>query len=110
MFVRASEPTWMTASNASKERIGSELRAMVQAPPGYKFVGADVDSQVNFCSYHNILTTGWSNHRLSINRPTKRGKEKSPSDGHCQCEKDVDDHLMACQQILEKEPHSDTLC
>ncbi|KAL4706437.1 hypothetical protein ACJJTC_010920 [Scirpophaga incertulas] len=42
---RASEPTWMTASNAHKERVGSELRAMVQAPPGYKFVGADVDSQ-----------------------------------------------------------------
>ncbi|XP_072945255.1 DNA polymerase subunit gamma-1, mitochondrial [Epargyreus clarus] len=42
---RASEPTWMTASNAHKERIGSELRAMVQSPPGYKFVGADVDSQ-----------------------------------------------------------------
>ncbi|CAB3241455.1 unnamed protein product [Arctia plantaginis] len=42
---RASEPTWMTASNAHQERVGSELRAMVQAPPGYKFVGADVDSQ-----------------------------------------------------------------
>ncbi|XP_037027495.1 DNA polymerase subunit gamma-1, mitochondrial [Bradysia coprophila] len=42
---RAMEPTWMTASNAQKERIGSELRGMVQAPPGYKFVGADVDSQ-----------------------------------------------------------------
>ncbi|XP_013141106.1 PREDICTED: DNA polymerase subunit gamma-1, mitochondrial [Papilio polytes] len=42
---RASEPTWMTASNAHAERIGSELRAMVQAPPGYHFVGADVDSQ-----------------------------------------------------------------
>ncbi|CAF4952646.1 unnamed protein product [Pieris macdunnoughi] len=42
---RASEPTWMTASNARPERIGSELRAMVQAPPGYRFVGADVDSQ-----------------------------------------------------------------
>ncbi|KPJ19301.1 DNA polymerase subunit gamma-1, mitochondrial [Papilio machaon] len=42
---RASEPTWMTASNAHAERIGSELRAMVQAPPGYNFVGADVDSQ-----------------------------------------------------------------
>jgi hypothetical protein len=26
-------------------------------------------------------------HILSINRPTKRGKEKSPSDGHCQCPK-----------------------
>jgi hypothetical protein len=36
-------------------------------------------------------------HRLSINRPSKRGKEKSPSDGHCQCEKEMDDHLMACQ-------------
>jgi hypothetical protein len=35
--------------------------------------------------------------RLSINRPTKRGKEKSPSDGHCQCEKKRDDHLLACQ-------------
>ncbi|XP_060531031.1 DNA polymerase subunit gamma-1, mitochondrial [Cylas formicarius] len=42
---RAMEPTWMTASNAHCERIGSELRAMVQAPPGYYIVGADVDSQ-----------------------------------------------------------------
>jgi hypothetical protein len=49
-------------------------------------------------------------HRLSINRPTKRGKEKSPSDGHCQCEKEMDDHLLACQQILEREPRSDTHC
>lgn len=42
---RATEPTWMTASNASMERVGSELRSMVQAPPGYNIVGADVDSQ-----------------------------------------------------------------
>lgn len=42
---RAVEPTWMTASNATTERIGSELRSMVQAPPGYSLVGADVDSQ-----------------------------------------------------------------
>ncbi|KAM7351848.1 DNA polymerase gamma, catalytic subunit tam [Cochliomyia hominivorax] len=42
---RAMEPTWMTASNSQKERIGSELRAMVQAPPHYRIVGADVDSQ-----------------------------------------------------------------
>jgi hypothetical protein len=48
-------------------------------------------------------------HRLSINRPTKRGKEKSPSDGHCHCEKEMDDHLLACLQIFEKVPHSDTL-
>ncbi|XP_032663546.1 DNA polymerase subunit gamma-1, mitochondrial isoform X2 [Odontomachus brunneus] len=42
---RAVERTWMTASNASPERIGSELRSMVQAPRGYNIVGADVDSQ-----------------------------------------------------------------
>ncbi|XP_076376318.1 DNA polymerase gamma, catalytic subunit tam [Megalopta genalis] len=42
---RAVESTWMTASNAHEERIGSELRAMIQAPPGYNIVGADVDSQ-----------------------------------------------------------------
>ena len=57
---RAVEPTWLTASNAQvtsrsrqresdifaqADRIGSELKAMVQAPKGYCFVGADVDSQ-----------------------------------------------------------------
>jgi hypothetical protein len=47
-------------------------------------------------------------HRLSINRRTKRGKEKYPSDRHCQREKEMDDHLLACQQILEREQHSDT--
>lgn len=42
---RAMESTWMTASNSKIERVGSELRGMVQAPNGYKIVGADVDSQ-----------------------------------------------------------------
>ncbi|KAK9875775.1 hypothetical protein WA026_009568 [Henosepilachna vigintioctopunctata] len=42
---RAVESTWMTASNAHPERVGSELRGMVQAPKGYSIVGADVDSQ-----------------------------------------------------------------
>jgi hypothetical protein len=46
-------------------------------------------------------------HRLSINRPTKRGKEKSPSDGHCQCEKEMDDHLLTSQSFL-KECHEVT--
>jgi hypothetical protein len=41
-------------------------------------------------------------HRLGINRPTKRGKEKSPFDGHCNCEKEMDDHLLACQKFLKK--------
>lgn len=42
---RAVEPTWLTASNQDTTRIGSELKAMIQSPPGYCFVGADVDSQ-----------------------------------------------------------------
>ena len=28
-----------------KDRIGSELKALSEAPPGFVFVGADVDSQ-----------------------------------------------------------------
>lgn len=42
---RAVESTWLTAANAKKNRLGSELKAMVTAPPGYALVGADVDSE-----------------------------------------------------------------
>ena len=42
---RAVENTWLTASNAKINRVGSELKSMIKAPPGYCFVGADVDSQ-----------------------------------------------------------------
>lgn len=31
--------------NSQEDRIGSELKSMIQSPPGYHFVGADVDSQ-----------------------------------------------------------------
>lgn len=42
---RATDATWMTASNAKQFRIGSELKAQITAPAGYKLVGADVDSE-----------------------------------------------------------------
>jgi DNA polymerase gamma 1 len=42
---RSVENTWLTASNAKANRVGSELKSMIQAPSGYCFVGADVDSQ-----------------------------------------------------------------
>lgn len=42
---RAVENTWLTASNAKVNRVGSELKSMIKAPTGYCFVGADVDSQ-----------------------------------------------------------------
>uniref|UniRef100_T1IPA4 DNA polymerase subunit gamma-1 n=1 Tax=Strigamia maritima TaxID=126957 RepID=T1IPA4_STRMM len=66
---RAVEPTWLTASNAYPDRVGSELKSMVQAPPGYRFVGADVDSQEiwiaatlgdsNFAGFHGCTASGW---------------------------------------------------
>jgi hypothetical protein len=53
----------------------------------------------------------WLKLRHGINRLTKRGNEKSPSDGHYQCKKEMYDHLIACQPIFEKVPHSsDTPC
>ena len=30
---------------SQEDRVGSELKAMIRAPPGYSLVGADVDSQ-----------------------------------------------------------------
>lgn len=47
---RAVEKTWLTASNAKKNRVGSELKSMVTAPPGYHFVGADVEYVSPFAS------------------------------------------------------------
>lgn len=42
---RAVEPLWLTATNASMELVGSELKRNIVAPEGWKIVGADVDSQ-----------------------------------------------------------------
>ena len=42
---RAVEATWLTAPNARKNSIGSEVKSKLVAPLGYKIVGADVDSQ-----------------------------------------------------------------
>jgi len=65
---RAIEKTWLTASNAKKNRVGSELKAMVRAPPGYALVGADVDSEelwISSCmgdaqfGFHGASAIGW---------------------------------------------------
>ncbi|XP_072039067.1 DNA polymerase subunit gamma-1-like [Amphiura filiformis] len=71
MTRRGVEPTWLTASNALPHRVGSELKAMVQTPPGYHFVGADVDSQelwiaaligdAYFAGFHGCTAFGWMN-------------------------------------------------
>ncbi|KAF8492208.1 DNA polymerase family A-domain-containing protein [Russula emetica] len=65
---RAIERTWLTASNAKEKRVGSELKAMVRAPPGYAIVGADVDSEELWISsvmgdaqfgLHGATALGW---------------------------------------------------
>ena len=65
---RAIERTWLTASNAKANRVGSELKAMVRAPPGYAIVGADVDSEELWISsamgdaqfgLHGATALGW---------------------------------------------------
>ncbi|KAH9487178.1 DNA polymerase gamma, mitochondrial [Psilocybe cubensis] len=65
---RAIEKTWLTASNAKKTRVGSELKAMVRAPRGYAIVGADVDSEelwIASCmgdaqfGFHGASAIGW---------------------------------------------------
>lgn len=42
---RCKDDTWQVASNPKATRIGTELKSMIEAPPGYSFVGADVDSE-----------------------------------------------------------------
>ncbi|XP_061077488.1 DNA polymerase subunit gamma-1 [Conger conger] len=80
---RAVEPTWLTASNARGDRVGSELKAMVQVPPGYHLVGADVDSQelwiaallgeAHFAGLHGCTAFGWM---------TLQGKKSDSTDLH----------------------------
>uniref|UniRef100_A0A8D0A5F6 DNA polymerase subunit gamma-1 n=1 Tax=Sander lucioperca TaxID=283035 RepID=A0A8D0A5F6_SANLU len=80
---RAVEPTWLTASNARRDRVGSELKAMVQVPPGYHLVGADVDSQelwiaavlgeAHFAGIHGCTAFGWM---------TLQGKKSQGTDLH----------------------------
>lgn len=80
---RAVEPTWLTASNARPDRIGSELKGMIRAPPGWKFVGADVDSQelwiasilgdAAFSGIHGCTGIGWM---------TLEGNKTSGTDMH----------------------------
>ncbi|ORZ37894.1 hypothetical protein BCR44DRAFT_1497890 [Catenaria anguillulae PL171] len=65
---RAVENTWLTASNAKKGRLGSDVKRHVVAPPGYALVGADVDSEELWISSvmgdaqfgeHGATALGW---------------------------------------------------
>jgi DNA polymerase gamma 1 len=42
---RMTDAVWQVASNPKPYRVGTELKSMVEAPPGWLIVGADVDSE-----------------------------------------------------------------
>ncbi|KAL7754387.1 DNA-directed DNA polymerase gamma mip1 [Sorochytrium milnesiophthora] len=67
---RSVEATWMTASNAKKNRIGSDVKRFIEAPAGWRMVGADVDSEELWISsligdaqlhMHGATALGWMN-------------------------------------------------
>lgn len=42
---RAADKLWQVVANPKSDRIGTELKTMIEAPEGYSIVGADVDSE-----------------------------------------------------------------
>jgi len=42
---RQADRLWLVCSNPKENKIGSGLRSLIEAPAGWKFVGADFDSQ-----------------------------------------------------------------
>ena len=79
---RAVERTWLTASNSKSSSVASEMKAMIQAPEGYTFIGADVDSQELWISSlmgdaqfgaHGATALGWM---------TLQGNKKDKTDLH----------------------------
>uniref|UniRef100_T1IMT7 Mitochondrial DNA polymerase catalytic subunit n=1 Tax=Strigamia maritima TaxID=126957 RepID=T1IMT7_STRMM len=65
---RPTESTFLTTRNPSN-RLGSELHSMIQTPPGYKFVGANIDLQdlsiaamigdSSFAGIHGCTASSW---------------------------------------------------
>lgn len=87
---RAVEQTWLTASNAVTDRLGSELKSIIQCPEGYHYVGADVDSQElwiasligdsKYSGIHGSTGIGWM---------TLEGSKAQGTDMHSQTAKSI---------------------
>jgi DNA polymerase gamma 1 len=42
---RATDKAWLVFPNPKEKRVGTEVKSMIEAPPGYLLIGADQDSQ-----------------------------------------------------------------
>lgn len=70
----------LTSLFLQPDRVGSELKAMVQAPPGYVLVGADVDSQelwiaavlgdAHFAGMHGKQPVSWAGVECQVPWPS----------------------------------------
>ena len=81
---RAVEKTWMTASNSKKDSAGSEFKSLIEAPVGYKFVGADVDSEELWIAslFGESLFEGGIHGASAIGWMTLQGSKQEGTDLH----------------------------
>ncbi len=74
-----------------KNRVGSELKSMVEAPPGYVFVGADVDSQEQWVAA--VLGDSYAGEGRAGSTPFSRmlltGRKEDGSDLHSVVARDI---------------------
>lgn len=79
---RAGENLWLTVPDPKYDKIGSEIKTRVQAPPGYVFVQSDFDAQeavvasIFADSYHKIAGSTQFSHSILA------GSKEDKSDMH----------------------------
>lgn len=80
---RAVEKTWLTAANPDPSLIGTELKSRIEAPPGYRFVGADVDSQeLWIAAVFGDATMGGIHGGSALGWMTLQGSKTNKTDMH----------------------------
>jgi DNA polymerase gamma 1 len=86
---RAGENLWLTVPDPKYDKIGSEIKTRVQAPPGYVFVQSDFDAQeaviasIFADSYHKIAGSTQLSHSILA------GTKEDGSDMHSMTAKTI---------------------
>ena len=86
---RAGENLWLTVPDPKFDKIGSEIKTRVQAPPGYVFVQSDFDAQeaviasIFADSYHKVAGSTQLSHSILA------GSKDDKSDMHSMTAKSI---------------------